>query len=63
MLTEQEYLELARGKFQELQQLEKATDFYEFEKRFDEIWSELGRTVMERHISEVPKDRRKKNFM
>jgi hypothetical protein len=63
MVTEDQYIALARSKYQELKELEKAKDFYEFEKRFDEIWTELGRQVIEQHISDVPNDRRKKNFM
>jgi hypothetical protein len=62
MLSEQEYVELARTKYAELKKLQEAKNFYEYEKRFDEIWTELGRHVLEQSISEVPKDRRKKNF-
>lgn len=61
MLSEQEYVELARTKYVELKKLHEAKNFYEYEKRFDEIWTELGRSVLEQSISEVPKDRRKKN--
>ena len=61
MISEQEYVELARSKYRDLKNLDEAKNFYEHEKRFDEIWVELGRTVLEKSISEVPKDRRKKN--
>jgi hypothetical protein len=62
MLSEQEYVELARTKYAELKKLQDAKNFYEHEKRFDEIWMDLGRSVLEKSISEVPQDRRKKNF-
>lgn len=61
MLSEQEYVELARAKYTELKKLQEAKNFYEFEKRFDEIWTDLGKEVLEGSISEVPNDRRKKN--
>ena len=35
-------------------------DFYNYEKRFAEIWVELGHAVLESSIGEIPKDRRKK---
>ena len=62
MLSEQEYVDLARAKYQELKKLQESKNFYEYEKRFDEIWIELGKDVLEKSISDVPGDRRKKNF-
>ena len=62
MLSEQEYVDLALTKYQELKKLQQAKNFYEYEKRFDEMWIELGKEVLERSISDVPSDRRKKNF-
>jgi hypothetical protein len=62
MLSEQEYVDLARTKYQELRKLQESKNFYEYEKRFDEIWIELGKEVLEKSISDVPGDRRKKNF-
>lgn len=61
-MTKQEYLALAEAKYAELEQLQKTNNFYEYEKRFDEIWTELGRAVMESSISKVPTDRRKKKL-
>jgi hypothetical protein len=62
MLSEQEYVDLARTKYQELKKLQQSKNFYEYEKRFDEIWIELGKAVLEKSISDIPGDRRKKNF-
>ncbi len=59
-MTKEEYLRLAETKWPELEQLKSAGDFYAYEKRFAEIWFELGRAVLESSVSEVPGDRRKK---
>lgn len=59
-MTEQEYLALARQKYQELQNLKEEKSFYRYEKTFDEIWTDLGRQVLEKNLSELPADRRKK---
>jgi hypothetical protein len=59
-MTEDEYVALARQKYQDLQQLKSKPTFYDYEKSFDEIWRELGRQVLEKSLSDVPTDRRKK---
>ncbi len=59
-MTEDEYMALARQKYQELQQLKTQPTFYDYEKSFDAIWQELGRQVLEKSLSDVPTDRRKK---
>lgn len=59
-MTEDEYVALARQKYQALQQLQSKPTFYEYEQSFDEIWQDLGRQVLERTLSAVPADRRKK---
>jgi uncharacterized membrane protein len=59
-MTEEEFLALARQKYQELQQLKTKPTLYDYEKSFDEIWQELGRQVLEKNLSNVPVDRRKK---
>lgn len=59
-MTEDEYIALARQKYQDLQQLKSKPTFYDYEKSFDEIWQELGRQVLEKSLSDVPTDRRKK---
>ena len=63
VMTKEEYLQLAETKWPELEQLKAAGDFYAYEKRFSEIWFELGRAVLESSIGRVPQDRRvKKKF-
>jgi hypothetical protein len=59
-MTKEEYLSIAETKWPELADLKAAGDFYAYEKRFAEIWLELGRAVLESSVSEVPADRRKK---
>ena len=55
-MTKEEYLRLAVTKWPELKTLKAAGDFYAYEKRFAEIWLELGRAVLESSIGEVPVD-------
>mgnify|MGYP001189126888 FL=1 len=59
-MTEDEYMALARQKYQELQQLKTQPTFYDYEKSFDELWQDLGRQVLEKSLSDLPADRRKK---
>jgi uncharacterized membrane protein len=59
-VTKEEYLALASQKFDELQNLKEKKTFYEYEQTFDEIWTELGRQVLEKSLGDVPADRRKK---
>jgi hypothetical protein len=59
-MTKEEYLRLAETKWPELEELKAVGDFYAYEKRFAEIWVELGRAVLEDSIGKVGTDRRKK---
>jgi hypothetical protein len=59
-MTQEAYLKLAASKWPELEKLQSEGNFYEFEKRFEEIWIELGQSVLENQIGEVPNDYRKK---
>ena len=59
-MTKEQYLELASTKWPELENLQLEGNFYEFEKRFEQIWIELGQAVLESHIGKVPNDHRKK---
>lgn len=60
MMTKEEYLALAASRWPELEALDKEKDFYEYEKRFEQIMLDLSRAVLESKISDVGKDRRKK---
>lgn len=59
-MSKEEYLALAAERYESLQGLEKQTDFYNYEAEFDQIWTDLGRQVLESSISQVSKDHRKK---
>lgn len=58
--TEEEYVALARQKYNDLKALKSKPTFYDYEKSFEEIWLDLGRQVLEKSLSQVPNDRRKK---
>lgn len=60
-MTKQEYLEMAEQEYEKLTKLQHEKNFYDYEKSFDDIWTKLGRSVLEKSISDVPADRRKKN--
>ena len=59
-MTKEEYLQMVEVKWPELAELKAIGDFYAYEKRFAEIWLELGRSVLESSMGEIPADRRKK---
>lgn len=59
-MSKDEYLALAEQKYDDLQQLKHKLSFYDYEKTFDQIWKNLGQQVLEKNLSDVPADRRKK---
>ncbi len=59
-MKKEDYLKLAEQKWTELEKLKEEKNFYEYEKRFEEIWLELGKEVLEKNISKVGKDHRTK---
>lgn len=61
-MTKAEYMALAEARFDALNDLQEQTDFYQYEKEFDQIWTDLGRAVLEQTIGPVPKDKRKKTL-
>ena len=61
-MTKEEYLALASEKYEALQKLNTNLNFYDYEKTFDELWTELGRAVLERNIGKIPNDHRKKTL-
>lgn len=61
-MTKEDFMKLASEKYENLQKLNEHLNFYAYEKAFDELWTELGRRVLERNIGEIPKDHRKKTL-
>lgn len=59
-MKKEEYLRLAETKWQELEKLKEEKSFYEYEKRFEEIWLELGKEVLQEGLGQTGKDRRVK---
>lgn len=62
-MTKSDFLKLAESKWEELKALQGEPSFYEYEKKFDEIWVDYGRKALEKSISEPGKDRRKKKAL
>jgi hypothetical protein len=60
-MTKEQLLTMVSERYDQLQALNKITDFYDYEKEFEDIWKELGRSVLEKNIGESSADRRKKN--
>jgi len=70
-MTDQELLELNLSSKQiafllsqspEIQELNKLTSFYEYEKEYVRIVKDIGRQALELHLGDVGKDRRKKKL-
>lgn len=59
-MTKEEYLELAASKYESISKLQEHKNFYDYEEAFDELWVDLGRSVLEQSIGTVPKDAKKK---
>ena len=59
-MTKEDFLAIATKKYDELQGLNKIDCFYDYEKEFVDIWTELGRQVMEKNIGDVPQNHQKK---
>lgn len=62
LMTEVEFLALAKAKYACIQALKDNPSFYDYEKSFDEIWTDLGRQVLEKSIGQVPSNHRKKTL-
>lgn len=61
-MSKEEFLKLASEKWDELQEHKSSSEnLYDYEKGFDELWVEFGRTSLEGSIGELGNDRRKKN--
>jgi hypothetical protein len=59
-MSEEEFLAIARKRYEEVKALNDGMSFYDFEKRLSEIMDEMTRELLERKIGKVPADRRKK---
>lgn len=59
-MTKEELIQKVSARYDELHALNKLDNFYDYEKGFEDIWIELGRSVLEANIGMPPQDRRKK---
>jgi hypothetical protein len=59
-MTKEEFLEMAAKHYEAISDLQEHKDFYTYEKGFEQVWTDLGREVLEQSIDKVPTDRRKK---
>lgn len=62
-MTKQEFLALCESKYEEVEKLNTIEDFYEYEKSFAGIMTELSRELLQQSIGVVPGDRRKKKAL
>lgn len=61
-MTREEYLALCAKRYDELQALKKIDNFYDYENEFATIMKDLGKEVLEKQLSDLPADRRKKKL-
>ena len=59
-MTREEYLAFCSKRYDELQALKKVDNFYDYEREFVTIMRDLGKDVLEKQLSELSADRRKK---
>ena len=60
-MTKEQLAEAISAHYDELNALNKIDNFYDYEMDFIKLWARMGREVLEKNISILPGDRRKKN--
>ena len=60
-MTKEQLIATVNAYYDELNALNQIDNFYDYETDFIKLWCKLGREVLEKNISHVPGDRRKKN--
>jgi hypothetical protein len=60
-MTKEQLIEAISSHYDELNALNKLDNFYDYENDFIKLWGKMGREVLEKNISVLPGDRRKKN--
>lgn len=60
-MTKEQLIEAISSHYDELNALNKLDNFYDYENDFIKLWGKMGREVLEKNISTLPGDRRKKN--
>ena len=59
-MTKEAYLALAAAQYDELRAIGQEPDFYTLEEKFDQLWTALGRSVLEQTLGPVPANKQKK---
>ena len=59
-MTKEEYLAIVSKRYDELQALNKIDNFYDYESEFANIMKQMSKEVLEKNLSELAADRRKK---
>jgi phage replication-related protein YjqB (UPF0714/DUF867 family) len=59
-MSKEEYLAIASKRFDELQALNKVDNFYDYELEFSGIMNKMSKEILEKNLSELSADRRKK---
>jgi hypothetical protein len=60
-MTKEQLIASVSAHYDELQALNQLDNFYDYESDFIKLWAKMGREVLEKNISTLPGDRRKKN--
>lgn len=59
-MTKEDYLKIAAEHWETLEKLEKEATFYDYERKFDKMMIDLGRSLMNEQMKGKGTDRRKK---
>jgi len=59
-MSKEAYLALAAAQYDELRAIGQEPDFYTLEEKFDQLWTALGRSVLEQALGPVPANKQKK---
>lgn len=62
-MSKEQLLEAISAHYDELNALNKIDNFYDYESDFIKLWSKMGREVLEKNISTLSGDRRKKKIL
>ena len=60
-MTKEQLIASVSAHYEELDALNKIDNFYDYEGDFIKLWLNMGKEVLEKNISTLPGDRRKKN--
>jgi len=61
-MTKEAYLALAAAQYDVLRTIGQEPDFYTLEEKFDQVWTTLGRLVLEQTLGPVPANKQKKTL-